>query len=72
MALIALEGFKPTKPGPYVAVSASDKRDDWPFWYVAQAGGKLNVMSGPEGAVLTFEPIALALADKWNSAEGAA
>lgn len=26
-------------PGPYVARSASDKRDDWPFWMVVDATG---------------------------------
>lgn len=26
-------------PGPYPARSASDRRDDWPFWMVVDANG---------------------------------
>ena len=28
-----------TGPAPYVARSASDRTDDWPLWYVADAVG---------------------------------
>lgn len=28
-----------TGSGPYAARSASDKRDDWPFWMVVDANG---------------------------------
>lgn len=31
--------FAATRPGPYVARSASDRTDDWPYWYVHGADG---------------------------------
>ena len=31
-------------PCPYVARSASDKTDDWPFWYVAGGDSRTNAV----------------------------
>lgn len=30
-------------PGPYTARSASDRTDDWPFWYVTN-NGRTNIL----------------------------
>lgn len=60
------ELFTATAPGPYIARSASDRTDDWFFWYVAGPDGKRNVLSGPEGSVLTDRETAIALAARWN------
>jgi hypothetical protein len=61
----------PRTPGPYVARSASDNTDDWPYWYVAGPDGRLNAMTRPRddpkfGAVLTDRKTAQELARKWN------
>lgn len=45
-------------PGPYKARSASDKTDDWPFWFVCQAddsrvGGLHNILRF-EGSLAMF------------------
>lgn len=65
MPIAALEGFRPNRPGPYHARSASDRTEDWPFWFVESNG--VNCMSGPQGAVLTVRGVAERLADEWNS-----
>lgn len=55
--------------GPYRARSASDRTDDWPFWYVCGPDGRRNVLSFSApyyGAVLTIRPIAEAIAEKFN------
>ena len=52
--------------GPYTARPAKDGDDDWPFWYVAGPDGRRNVLHFPGGAVLTFRPIAEAVAMKFN------
>ena len=60
----------------YIARSASDRTDDWPFWFVADGSPTgLNVtnqlmrLAGSEcgGAVFTNKPSAQALADWANS-----
>jgi len=59
-------------PGkPYRARSASDKTDDWPFWYVSGEGDSRNVLTLPQGhehkgAVMTSREIAEAVAKLWN------
>lgn len=59
-------GFKPNRPGPYRARSASDRTEDWPFWFVEANG--VNCMSGTShGAVFTTREIAERLASEWNS-----
>ena len=49
--------------GPYTARSASDKTDDWPYWYVAGPDGRRNVLYFPDkpGAVFTDKETALAI-----------
>lgn len=59
-------GFKPNRPGPYRARSASDRTDDWPFWFVEADG--INCMSGMNGAVFTTRAEAERLANEWNGA----
>lgn len=61
--------------GPYSARSASDRTDDWPFWYVCGADGRSNVLSFSApfyGAVLTTREAAIAIAEKfnWEAPEG--
>lgn len=34
-----------SRQGPYTARSASDRTNDWPFWYVAGEDGRYNGMS---------------------------
>jgi hypothetical protein len=61
----------------YKAVSASDKTDDWPFWYVADTfHGYLNVTadvirqhvsSDHKGGVFTDRINAIALANRANT-----
>jgi len=56
---------------PYIARSASDTSDDWPFWYVADDSGVRNVMTLPKdhphrGAVLTDRETAERLAKEWS------
>ena len=61
----ATEGFKPNRPGPYRARSASDRAVDWPFWFVEADG--INCMSGTgRGAVFTTRAEAERLAKEWN------
>lgn len=67
MGHVAHDGFRPTRPGPYFARSASDRTDDWPFWFVESGG--LNCMSGPGGAVLTSREVAEGLARAWNGSD---
>ncbi len=64
---------KPTKPGPYIARSASDKTDDWPFWYVSGPDGRTNYLTDLNGTkhppltpALTTKEIAVMVADMWN------
>jgi hypothetical protein len=64
---------KPTKPGPYIARSASDKTDDWPAWYVAGPDGIQNYLTDLGGwredrTTPIFVPklFAISLAEKWN------
>lgn len=53
--------------GPFLAKSASDKTDKWPFWYVANKNN-LNVLRGTgHSAIFTIEPMAKMLATKWNN-----
>jgi hypothetical protein len=60
----------------FFARSASDRTDDWPFWYVAdRRSGNLNVVVAlaPElSGRLPFLPrdAAIALADEANRAAG--
>lgn len=57
-------------PGPYRARSASDRNEEWPFWYVCGADGRLNVLSFGEpfaGAVLTTRAGAELAAAKFNN-----
>jgi hypothetical protein len=53
--------------GPYTARSASDRTDDWPFWYVTN-DGRTNVLYFPGGAVLTSRAVAEQIAIKFNQA----
>ena len=44
--------------GPYEARSASDKTDNWPYWYVCGPDGRKNLLTLPRehrcfGAVFT-------------------
>jgi hypothetical protein len=60
-------------PGPFVARSASDKTDDWPFWMVCQAdrsrpNGLLNLLRFPTGQMFTSRDAAEAIAAKANAA----
>ena len=62
--------------GRYYARSASDRTDDWPFWFVAdeQRGG-LNVtaeVAGTPGAVLRapWDAVKLAMRANRRAAEG--
>lgn len=62
---------KPTKPGPYLARSASDKTDDWLFWYIAGPDRRTNYLTELGGvravtcAFVTCEQ-AKRLAVAWN------
>lgn len=51
--------------GPFIARSASDKTDDWPFWYVSGPDGRRNVLYSPDqaGAVLTDKATAFAIVE---------
>jgi hypothetical protein len=70
---------KPTKPGPYIARTASDRNPDWPIWYVAGPDGRSNYLTGIgqliqpiafDGfpAIFADKDTAIALADEWNKA----
>ena len=55
--------------GTYSARSASDRTDDWPFWYVCGPDGRSNVLSFKPpfyGAVLTTKDAAILIAEKFN------
>lgn len=55
--------------GPYVARSASDKRDDWVFWFVADATGFNGLsFSHAPGAKFVSRAVAEALAKLMNEA----
>lgn len=57
----------PGAKGPLKAVTASVKGDDtWPVWIVVGSDGRSNILSGPEGCVLTTRCVAEKLADIWN------
>jgi hypothetical protein len=49
--------------GPFKARSASDRRDDWPLWYVADAGGRINCIPGLAPRALVEEITACANRD---------
>lgn len=53
--------------GPYVARSASDRTDDWPFWYVTN-DGRTNALRFPGcgGAVMTSREVAEEIARRAN------
>jgi hypothetical protein len=51
--------------GPYIARSASDKTDDWPFWYVATNNGRTNALSST-GGLFTDPDTAKAIAKCCN------
>ena len=47
MRIAVLDGngsflFGHNRAGPYIARSASDNTDDWPYWYVAGEDGRYN------------------------------
>lgn len=55
--------------GPYSARSASDRTDNWLYWYVCGPDGRTNVLSFREpfyGAVLTTREAAIDIAAKFN------
>ena len=65
--------IKPTKPGPYIARSTSDKTEDWPFWYVAGPDGNQNYLTDLGGwreyrigPTFVSKFMAIALAKEWN------
>jgi hypothetical protein len=47
--------FHATRPGPYVARSASDRTDDWPYWFVHGADG-VNCLHWHEAPLALFVP----------------
>jgi hypothetical protein len=62
--------------GPFLAVSASDRTDDWPFWYVTGEGRGLRNITAEvmdacglyrrPGQTLASREVALAVADFAN------
>lgn len=63
-----LAGYELLRRGPYVAKSASEKTEDWPFWYVCGPDG-INCLRFPRepGAVFTSRSAAEWIADDANS-----
>jgi hypothetical protein len=59
------------RPGPYVARSASDKTEDWPFWFVHGADG-MNCARFADNPLAIFMPreLAMQVAEALNRAEG--
>lgn len=51
---------------PYTARSASDKTDDWAYWYVTD-DGRTNRLAFENGAVFASKEHAIDIADKANS-----
>jgi hypothetical protein len=60
--------FFATRPGPYVARSASDRADDWPNWYVHGADG-VNCVRWRDAPLVLFIPreVAQACANALNA-----
>lgn len=59
--------------GPYIARSASDKTEDWPFWYVtSESDGRLNCLRFVDYplAMFTSKEMALAIAADANKKIG--
>lgn len=63
----------PKKSGPYIARSASNKTDEWPFWYVAGPDEETNYLTDLGGfredrslPRFVTKSIAIDLAKKWN------
>lgn len=63
-------------PDHVIARSASDRTDNWPFWYVAASRDSLNITGQiardlgynfRPGAVLTSRDDAMLLAEQWNA-----
>jgi hypothetical protein len=55
------------KPGPYVARSASDRTDDWPYWYVTpKSDGRSNCLEFSNGATFADRETAKAIAAHAN------
>lgn len=63
-------------PERVIARSASDKTDDWPFWYCAETRASVNITSAiarelghpwRPGAVFARREYAEALAGQWNA-----
>lgn len=52
-------------PGPYTARSASDRTEDWLYWYVTN-DGRTNVLSFPHGRVFTTREHAEHIAEEAN------
>ena len=62
-----LDDMKLRGDGPFIARSASDRTDDWPYWYVAGPDGRTNITIGPGGSVLLSRENAERLAHKGNN-----
>lgn len=65
------EGVRLLGPSPYKARSASDKTDDWPFWFVCQAddsrvGGLLNLLRIGDHGMFTSRKAAEWIATQAN------
>jgi len=71
MLIDKIISLKPLKPGPYIARSASDKTDDWSFWYVSCPNGTTNYFTSLGGrpgiGTFTIKYDAEYIADIWNN-----
>lgn len=65
-----LKEYRLLAPGPYVARSANDKLDDWPFWYVCGPSGE-NTLSFPGGQIFSDKEGAEAIARHANQRSAA-
>ncbi len=54
---------------PYTARSASDKTDDWAYWYVTD-NGTHNRLAFESGAVFTSKEHAIEIAEQANLGAG--